>query len=172
MIKKLFSFFCLLLISFQLNAQIDANSQTNINKWRFGGNVGFNFGNDNSYSLSLYPMLGYQITPQLLGGATLGYSYQKRSYLKQSLFSGGPFLNYIIFPQIFAKAHLEYFNGKREIAKIKYNHDELALWLGGGYQTGGRIGFQVGVMYNLLYDKNSSVFNSPINTFGGVIFSL
>ncbi len=50
------------------------------------------------------------------------------------------------------------------------NLDESALWLGAGYQSSGPVRFQAGVMYNVLYKENESIFLSGFQPFMGVSY--
>ncbi len=52
------------------------------------------------------------------------------------------------------------------------NLDESALWLGAGYQSNGPVRFQAGVMYNVLYKENESIFSSGLQRFMGVSIGL
>ncbi|SZD73160.1 Uncharacterised protein [Candidatus Ornithobacterium hominis] len=175
--RSLFIYFLFLAIGLSVQAQATQAETPPKSAWRLGGNIGLNFGNNSYFSFGISPNLGYQVSPKLLLGTSLGYAYQKSNYFKNNLFSGGPFLNYSLLQNIFTHAHLEYFNGTRKfymdgLNEKKVSDEEAALWLGGGYRTNGRVGYQIGLMYNVLYNENKSIFNSPFNTFSGVIIAL
>ncbi|MCK0201715.1 hypothetical protein MWN41_01625 [Ornithobacterium rhinotracheale] len=161
----------------QLNGfggQYDQNAQPN--RWRLGMGAGLSFGNNNYMALALAPSLGYELGNGLEAGATLGYQYSKNDYYKSNLFSGGPYVNYMFVPQFFGRIHYEYFYGEQKIENYaeKAHINESALWLGGGYQTVGKVSLRVGVMYNVLYTKytRSSIFSSAIRPFAGVVFAM
>lgn len=155
-------------------SQISVGSNVTEGKWRVGGGLGLNFGNNGYFGLNIAPSAGYMITPKLEAGVSAGYQYSKSDYYKSNLFSGGPYMNYHVFDGLFARGHFEHFTGNQKI--LSSNHeisiDESALWLGGGYSTPGPVRFQVGIMYNVLHDEDDSVFSSPVRPFGGVAISL
>ena len=172
--KKIF-FTTLLLLGLTVGfSQIAVGTSVNEGKWRVGGGVGLGFGNNGYFGFNISPYVGYAIAPRLEGGVTAGYQYGKNDYMKQNLFSVGPYANYYIMDQIFLRGHYEYFTGSQEItsSNMEYDFDESALWLGGGYQSSGRVRFQAGIMYNVLYKENESIFSSPIRPFGGIAVSL
>ena len=143
-------------------------------KWRFGGGLGLGFGSNGYFGFAISPFVGYEIIPQLEGGITVGYQYSKWSDSKQNLFNAGPYVNYYPIPSLFARAHYEYYNGTNEIEydysadNFKYNFNESALWLGGGYRTTGKVQLYAGLMYNVLYDKSSSLFSTGLRPILGV----
>jgi len=147
-------------------------------KWRFGGGIGLGFGNNNYFGIAVSPFVGYEITPQLEAGITVGYQYSKWSNSKQNLFNGGPYLNYYPIPSLFARAHYEYYTGTHKIeygyesASSKHHFNESALWLGGGYRSTGKIQFYAGMMYNVLYDHDSSLFSTGLRPIIGVSIGL
>lgn len=166
-----------LLVLFGISAgfsQIAVGTSINEGKWRIGGGVGLGFGNNGYFGFNISPFVGYAITPNLEGGMTAGYQYGKNDYVKNSLFSVGPYANYYIMDPFFLRGHYEYFTGNQEVISTNadYSFDESALWLGGGYQSTGKLRFQAGLMYNVLYDKEESIFSSTIRPFGGIAVSL
>ncbi|MFV0143414.1 MULTISPECIES: hypothetical protein [Empedobacter] len=44
--------------------------------------------------------------------------------------------------------------------------------MGAGYQSSGPVRFQAGVMYNVLYKENESIFSSGLQPFMGVSIGL
>ncbi|MCK0205151.1 transporter [Ornithobacterium rhinotracheale] len=159
----------------QLNGfggQYDQNAQPN--RWRLGMGAGLSFGNNNYMALALAPSLGYELGNGLEAGATLGYQYNKDNYFKSNLFSVGPYVNYMFVPQFFGRVHYEYFSGsqKSKITNDSYDINESALWIGGGYQSEGRVSLRAGIMYNVLYKEENSIFSSAIRPFAGVVFAM
>lgn len=143
---------------------------TGFGKWRAGGGLGVNFGDNSYFGLSVYPQLGYLIAPKLETGVTAGYQYSSWKEAKSNLFSFGPYLNFYPFSGLFLRSQYEYFTGK---TKSKFNsystsYDEDALWLGGGYRSGGRVSFYAGAMYNVLWDKENSIFSNGVRPVAGV----
>lgn len=165
-------------ISVLVLAQQNEMNTEKLNKWRFGGGLGLGFGSNGYFGFAISPFVGYEIIPQLEGGLTVGYQYSKWSDSKQNLFNAGPYLNYYPIPSLFARAHYEYYTGTNEIEyefesdNFKYNFNESALWLGGGYRTTGKVQLYAGLMYNVLYDKSSSLFSTGLRPILGVSVGL
>lgn len=172
--KKIFALFLMVLFVQNSFSQIAAGSRIAEDKWRLGGGVGLNFGNNGYFGFNVSPHIGYMLAPNLEAGVSAGYQYAKSDFFKSNLISGGPYVNYHIVPGLFARAQYEYFSGEQENLRTEQTWDmsENALWLGGGYSTPGPVRFQAGILYNVLYDKDDSIFNSPIRPFGGVAISL
>lgn len=164
-------FVCLVLLFWTSSSlwsqKIEIPKHSEPNPWRIGGELGFSLGN-NSTGIHISPSVGYMFTSQLEVGATLAYTYNKYRDYKFNVFSGGVFTNYHIIPELFARGHYEYYTGDRKDNNISDTFHENALWLGAGYQNYGRVQFQAGVLYNVLHDKDNSVFSSPWRPFAGV----
>ncbi|MGV4538189.1 hypothetical protein ACQ1RB_05840, partial [Ornithobacterium rhinotracheale] len=60
----------------------------------------------------------------------------------------------------------------RKITNDSYDINESALWIGGGYQSEGRVSLRAGIMYNVLYKEENSIFSSAIRPFAGVVFAV
>ncbi|MFV0176774.1 hypothetical protein OBK27_07550 [Empedobacter falsenii] len=110
-------------------------------------------------------------------GATAGYQYAKDDYAKLNLFNAGPYVNFFPVENLFFRANYMYYTGKQKYnERYNYNYetnlDESALWLGAGYQSSGPVRFQAGVMYNVLYKENESIFSSGFQPFMGVSIGL
>lgn len=171
--KVIFTIIFLTILQFSF-AQIGVGTSVQEGKWRVGGGVGLNFGNYGYFGFNISPTAGYMITPKLEAGVAAGYQYSKNDYYKANLFSGGPYVNYHVFQGLFARGQYEYFTGKQKVNSTHYEYtiNEDALWLGAGYSSPGRIRFQTGILYNVLYKEGNSIFSSPIRPFGGVAISL
>lgn len=166
----------LFLVSFLItNAQINVSTSQKTNKnWRIGAGVGLNFGNNGYFGARISPSVGYYLGGGLEVGATAGYSYTKDDDYKQNLFSVGAYTNYFVIPQFFARAHYEHYMGEQENKHTSqtFDIDEDALWLGGGYENGGMIRYRVGIMYNVLYDEDDSIFSNAVMPFAGISVAL
>lgn len=166
--KKIILFCLLVIFYFNLNAQeIKIPQKAAGSHWHFGGNVGISVGNHNT-GIYVAPSVAYMVNPQLEIGSTIAYQHNKYENHKSNIFSGGVFTNYHIIPELFARVHYEYYTGNRKNRDISDNFTENALWIGAGYQSFGRVRFQTGIMYNVLYDKDKSVFSNPWRPFAGV----
>ena len=174
--KKLLLFIISLTLSSTIYAQINQNQPFN-NNWRFGGGLGLSFGNNGYFGFNVSPSVGYMIANNLELGATAGYQYAKDDYAKLNLFNTGPYVNFFPVENLFLRANYMYYTGKQKYnERYNYNYetnlDESALWLGAGYQSSGPVRFQAGVMYNVLYKENESIFSSGFQPFMGVSIGL
>ncbi|SHF07844.1 hypothetical protein [Chryseobacterium takakiae] len=156
-----------LLISGSVFCQVAVGaSPENNNRWTFGGGIGLGFGSNNYFNLSAAPRVGYRLTNDLEGGVLGSVSWQKSNAYSSTMFGAGPFLNYYIGRTFFVSAIYQHYfiNYKDKLYDFKTNENEEALYLGGGYMQ--RIGnnsyLQLGLMYNVLWKKNSSIFSSGL----------
>lgn len=157
----------MLMISGSLFSQVSigTGSQQN-NRWTFGGGIGVGFGSNSAFYLQASPRVGYKITDDLEGGVVGSISWQTSDYYKSTMFGVGPFVNYYIARSFYVGANLQqyFINYKDKFYDYKVNEQETALYLGGGYMQ--RIGansfMQLGLMYNVLWKENSSVFSSGL----------
>jgi hypothetical protein len=88
----------------------------------------------------------------------------------------GPFLNYYFSRNFYLSGMFqEYFiNYRNRYNNLNTKNNESVLYLGGGYmqRLGDSAYMQIGAMYNVLYDKNKSVFGSGFVPQVGVVFGL
>lgn len=173
--KKLISFGFLVLSTFCLS-QVAVSPTNTTNRWTFGGGLGVGFGSDSYYSLQISPRVGYKITDQLEGGVVGNVSWQSSKYYKSTMLGVGPFVNYYFARSFFVGANLqEYFiNSRDKYSNYKFNKDETALYLGGGYMQsiGNNAVMQIGLMYNVLWKENSSLFSTGFVPSIGVVIGL
>ncbi|RXM50804.1 MULTISPECIES: hypothetical protein [unclassified Chryseobacterium] len=161
------------IISMMLIVSGSAFSQVSIgapvqenNKWTFGGGIGLGFGSNSSFYLQASPRVGYRLTEDLEAGAVGSVSWQTSDYYRSTMFGIGPFANYYIARSFYLSANFQHYfiNYKDKYYDYKYNREENALYLGGGYMQ--RIGnnsfLQIGLMYNVLWKENSSVFSNGL----------
>ncbi|OJX32831.1 MAG: hypothetical protein BGO86_12640 [Chryseobacterium sp. 36-9] len=161
--KKIFTL-GLIVINILAYSQIAMNSGTQSNRWTFGGGLGVGFGSNSYFNLQVSPRVGYKITDQLEGGIVGNVSWQSSDYYKSTMFGVGPFVNYYFARSFFIGANLQqyFINSKEKFTGYKFDTDETALYLGGGYmQSLGNNAFvQFGIMYNVLWKERSSIFSS------------
>lgn len=173
--------FSVLISSFTLNAQ--TGTSTSIggenSKWTFGGSAGIggSFGGGNSgTSISVSPRVGYQLTDDLEGGIAGNFGWTNSKYYSSSTVGVGPFLNYYFSRNFYLSGMFQeyFFNQKDKFTQLKYSGDEAALYFGGGYmqRIGNNAYMQIGAMYNVLYNKDKSVFGSGLIPSVGVVFGL
>lgn len=161
--KKIFTL-GLIVINILAYSQIATNSGKQSNRWTFGGGLGVGFGSNSYFNLQVSPRVGYKITDQLEGGIIGNVSWQSSDYYKSTMFGVGPFVNYYFARSFFIGANLQqyFINSKEKFTGYKFDTDETALYLGGGYmQSVGNNAFvQFGIMYNVLWKERSSIFSS------------
>ncbi len=158
-----------------LNAQVENNYQNEkSSNWTFGGGLGVGFGSNSYFNLQFAPRVGYKLTNDFEVGFMGNISWQTSDFYKSSMFGFGPFANYYFGRSFFISGNLQHFfvNYEDKFYDFKNNQQETALYLGGGYmqQIGNNSFLQLGVMYNVLYNENRSVFSGGlIPTVGFVV---
>lgn len=161
-------------------AQIGTSTQLGgaQSKWTFGGyaGVGGSFGSGGSTSVYLSPRVGYKLTENFETGLAGSFNWTNSKYYSSSTVGVGPFVNYYIARNFYLSGLFQeyFFTQKDKYNNLKYTGDEAALYLGGGYmqKLGDRTYMQIGGMYNVLYDKNKSVFGGGFIPSIGVVFGL
>jgi hypothetical protein len=141
----------------------------------FGGNLGLMIGTVTAIDFS--PIIGYYITPKLISGIGLSYSYyrEKNIYgeIKSHIYGARVFSNYTFLENIGADlpmkanfalfAHAEYealnldrsFNSN-EISSVKERYWVHSPLIGGGFKQpiGKKSSFNITILYNLNYQDN------------------
>ena len=138
----------------------------------YGGSAGLGYQSYQSQStflLALYPMVGYKLTEAFSVGPRIGIAYQYiksigadgRTYNFHPLeISGALFGRAKVYRAFFA--HLEYevaqeknpvrdFNGIPFLLKQTENN----FYIGGGYNSGGRVASEIYILYNVLEEASS-----------------
>lgn len=148
----------------------------NNNRWTFGGGIGVGFGSNSAFYLSASPRVGYRLTDDLETGITGSVSWQTSDFYRSTMFGAGPFVNYYFARSFYAGANFQHYfiNYKDKYYDYKMNEEESALYLGGGYMQ--RIGnnsfMQIGLMYNVLWKENSSIFSTGLMPSIGFVVGL
>ncbi len=145
----------------------------------FGGGVTFRFSGGQNLSIfegGLSPMVGYKITDKLSVGPRVGFNYSRiklvennRIYIVEPLsLNGGVFARYKFLNMLFA--HVEYERFSEE--SVDPNNDGFIeldqdgeiyterigsnnAYVGLGYTSGGLIGYEIVLLYNVLEPQNS-----------------
>lgn len=169
----------LILLSFSSTAfsQVAVGTPTaETNKWTFGGGLGVGFGSNSYFNLQVAPRVGYRLTNDLEAGLIGSVSWQTSDFYKSTMFGFGPFVNYYFARSFFVSGNLQHFfiNYEDKYYDFKNNQQETALYLGGGYmqQIGNNSFMQIGLMYNILYKENSSVFSGGLIPSVGFVVGL
>ena len=150
------------------NILLPENQKQNnfFDNFTLGGDVG----------LSLAPRIGYKITNDLEAAFSVNYTYQDTDYAKYNILGLGPSLTYYIGRYLYVNGSFQHYfiSTKSKSTRITYNTEESALYLGGGYMQylGGRSYLRLGLTYNVLYDKNKSIFSSGLFPEVGIVIGL
>ncbi|MBP7172446.1 MAG: hypothetical protein KBA33_00060 [Cloacibacterium sp.] len=176
--KKSFSF---LLLSFgvfgfaQLGVSVPGNTAGQ-SKWTFGGYAGISASSGGGTGLYISPRVGYKIADNLEGGLSANLNWSNSSYYSSTMVGVGPFANYYLGRSMYISGSLQEFfvNQKIKTTNLSLSTNETALYLGGGYmqRLGERAYMQIGAMYNVLYNKNSSVFGGGFIPQIGIVYGL
>lgn len=151
----------------------------------WGGNI---FpGYSNGWILDASPLVGYKLTNSTIAGVGVNFFYRSfRSPFdpnrNQSIirsYGGRAFVMQDLLFGLFAQAEFDYnFRNERvedAFDNILFSEDRQApgLLLGGGYsQRGGRIGYNLTFLYDVLYSSNNSTRISPVVFRGGIILGI
>lgn len=169
--------FVLVLSILFLYLQPNYGQDTNFwSKVRFGGNVGIGFSN-NTFNAIVAPAAVYEFNKWFSGGVGLhfGYSSFDDNTLNQegnSFTYGGSIIGlFSPIPELQLSAEFEEIGVSRsvDIQGQKFTDDYWypALFVGAGYRTG-FVSF--GIRYDLLYDRNKSIYGSAYAPFVRVFF--
>lgn len=177
--KKLFlvfvlGFFFLKVQKTFAQTQIDSlktveNPLNNEKNLKFGLGFGLNFVGGTSVSLS--PNLTYRINDKMYAGAGLLLNYNAVKNLQTTTTIGAnAIFNYYPIAKLLTMAEFAEMNVNRnnKVAAMKDQFWDSALFVGVGYQITPKI--SVGGKYNLLYDKDKSVYSSPFVPFVNISF--
>ncbi|MFG6685019.1 alpha-ketoglutarate decarboxylase [Mariniflexile sp. HNIBRBA6329] len=150
-------FFIILSVSHNLNAQ--QNHDDFWNSVRFGGSVGLSFG-DGFFSGTLAPSAIYEFNNQVALGLGLNGTYNsQKNFYKSTIFGGSIISLFSPINEIQLSAEFEELNVNRkwedDLGIADENYWSPALFLGAGYRNGN---VTIGIRYDLLYDKNKSIY--------------
>lgn len=180
--KKLF-LSTLISVGFAANAQIGTGASTKIggenSRWTFGGGVSFGLSGGSGgtgTAIGISPRVGYLVSNNFEVGVSAGINWSNNKYYSSTMFGVGPFANYYFSRNFYVSGLYQhyFYNLKDKYYDLKYNDQEPALYLGGGYmqKIGERAYMQIGAMYNVLYDKNDSVFGGGFVPSVGIVYGL
>ncbi len=157
---------CTFLISTIAFAQ--ENSETSFwDEVRFGGGFGLGFGN-NSTTIAISPTAIYDFNSQFSMGLSLGYQYAKRGDFKNNVFSTSILSLYSPIQEIQLSAEFEQLFVNQSFQGVDDSFSYPALYVGAGYRVGRNI--SIGFRYDLLFDKNRSIYASAISPVFRVFF--
>ena len=172
------SFFVILVLVFSgsLNAQqkyIIDNSNHFWDKVQFGGGLGVGIGSGYT-DISVMPSAIYNVNEIVAVGVGLQFGYLSSKNYYSSFVYGGSVVGLVNpIPEIQLSAELEQVrintDYKSTAYRPSYSDDywNTALYLGAGYRTGS---VTIGARYDVLYDKNTSLYGSGFMPFVRVYF--
>lgn len=166
--KCLFIF--LLFFSLQLTAQ-EKHKAPFWSKVKFGGGIGLSFG-DGFFSGTLAPSAIYNVNKTVALGVGLNGTYNKQKNVYSSTVLGGSLLSLVnVLNGFQLSAEFEALNVyrkyKNNLLLPDENYTYPALFLGAGYRNGG---VTFGLRYDVLYDKDKSIYASALLPFVRVYF--
>ena len=172
-------FFLFSFLSFQAAwAQREIEALDNPSVWDriyFGGGGTVNFG-QNYFVIGASPLVGYMISPRLSAGLGATYLYTRYGGVynyNSHTYGGRTFARYNLLKSVYAMAEYEMlsFDNYRSTTS-----DEPRFWVdrllfGGGYyqSLGPRGGFNIGILYDVLY-RPGVAYRSPWVTRIGFTF--
>ncbi len=156
------------------SSNILAQEKQQANFWsrvRFGGGIGLSFGNG-FFSGTLAPSAVYDVNKKFSVGLGLNGTYNKQRNLYSSTILGGSVISlFNVIDALQLSAEFEALNVSRKYeANLGIPNDNYlypALFLGAGYRSGG---VTFGMRYDVLYDKDKSIYASAFLPFVRVFF--
>ncbi len=152
-----------LFVFFSLNNLI-AQQKTNYfwSHVRFGGGVGLNFG-DEFFSGTLAPSAIYEFDNTFALGLGLNGTFDNQKNVYKSTILGGSIIGlFNVINELQLSAEFEQLNvNRRYNTSLNIPNDTYwspALFLGAGYRNGN---VTFGMRYDVLYDKNKSIYIEP-----------
>ncbi len=153
------------LVSFSQNEDYDFWSHV-----RFGGGLGLSFG-DGFFSGTIAPSGIYEFDSNFAVGVGLNATYNKQDNFFKSTVLGASLIGlFNPIEELQASAEFEQLNVSRKFDNPIYKDDNYwypALFMGLGYGNGN---VTFGIRYDLLYNRNKSIYADPWMPFVRVFF--
>lgn len=132
-----------------------------IDKVFFGGNFGLQVGAVTYINLS--PIVGYKVTDRYRVGVGINYIYTNYFGQKYHLVGGRIFQQFFVWKGIFLHAEYEFMNYPTGYPVPYRRNIANAFNVGAGYQQNfGRRAFtNVMILYNVIHDRNNTIYNTP-----------
>lgn len=174
---KFVKILCLILICTafnmkEINAQVAKPMQSSFwDNVRFGGGIGLNFGSG-FFAGNLAPIGVYRFNQYVSTGVGLNFAYTSERNFYDSFVVGGSFLGFfnpIREIQISTEFQQSYVNRTFD-SNVSFTDEKYwvpAIFLGLGYTTNN---VTVGIQYDLLYDRNRSIYADSWFPFVRVLF--
>ena len=165
--------FVLIIMSFNtITTNAQESHESFWNNVRFGGGLGLSFGN-NFFSGTIAPSAIYEFNNQFAAGIGLNATYAKQRNLFKSTILGASVISlFNPIEELQLSAEFEELNVNRNfdenfVSNVDDNYWYPSLFLGVGYRTGN---FTAGIRYDVLYDRDKSIFADPWMPFFRVYF--
>jgi len=158
-----------MLCVFAIFLSVSAFSQTDDKKIQIGGGLGLNFGSGFT-DVTVAPSVIYNFNQYFAAGVGVQGSYVRVKNFYESYIYGGSLIALLSpIEQIQLSAELEQLRVNTHFSKIDTDDNfwNTALYIGGGYRAQN---VTIGVRYNVLYDKDRSVYSEPFMPFVRVYF--
>ena len=162
--------FCSTLFAQEEKDEKQKEEKTKSDFWRkvnFGGGFSLTFPN-NSINLAITPTAIYNFNEQFSLGAGLGYRYSKTGDIKNNVYSLSGLALYSPVDQLQISGEFEQLFVNQKLGNNSYSYNYPSLHLGLAYRIGGFS--SIGISYDVLYDKNKSIYSSPITPIIRVFF--
>ena len=157
-------------VSFQSFSQDDAPQSEFWNNVRFGGGIGLSFG-DGFFSGTLAPSAIYDFNNSFSLGLGLNGTYNSLKNSYNSTILGSSIISlYNPVDQLQVSGEFEYLNVSQKFDNTIFedqNYWVPALFVGLGYRTNNIV---FGIRYDVLYDKDKSVYADPWAPFARFYF--
>ncbi len=176
--KQFFFTIVLTLLVLTLQAQIGFSESSNIkdSKWIYGGYTGLGGIGSDGFTLYMSPHIGYKLSKSIVGGIEGSFSWHSHASGSATILGVGPFIQYYFQRSFYATVNFrEYFiKSKHKATNSKESFNESALNIGAGYlqPLGANVYLQIGATYNVLYNKDKSIFSSPFVPYMGIVVGL
>lgn len=141
-------------------AQPPQEGQPKPSRVYYGGTVGFSFGD--YFRLSIYPWVGYKVTPKFSLGGKVGYEYIRDERYSDTLtshnYGGSVFARQQVGYRFYAHGEFAYISYKYHVSEFESDRQWVPyLFLGGGYwqPMGRNTALMVEVLFDVLQNDNS-----------------
>ncbi|WP_172919419.1 hypothetical protein [Capnocytophaga canis] len=124
-------------------------------KWIIGGNIGANIDSER-LDIQIAPRVGYRIIENLELGASVSYTFRNTKSVSMRTLGVGPYLSYVYQGFVFGTSYQHLMSStKVKITENIAKRSENALFVSVGYrhQIGGKAYAELGMRYNLLYNR-------------------
>jgi hypothetical protein len=153
-----------IIVMHQATAQyVEEDTRSFWERTYFGGGLSLQLGNFTYVDLS--PLMGYGFTQRFSTGFGITYRYVNDRFwnYSYSVYGGRLFSRFGILENIFVQGEYELLNWENAIRGFPEREWSSAIFIGPGYSSslGGQKGYQIYIMYNLLYEAGTSPYNEP-----------